>query len=132
MIIEAALRGHLLASPGIASMVDDRVYANRMPPDGGFPVITFQRISTLSQESLSGASGLERVRFQIDAWAKGYAAAINLAEQVRLSIQGFRGIMGAVTVHGVMMLNRNDQYEDDTDLHKNSMDFALWHQQTKP
>lgn len=134
MSIEAGIRGHLIANPGVSALIGERVYAllRLQSDDDDLDAITFQRISTNSQGSLSGASGLVQVRFQFDCWSKVYERSLILGEAVRLALQGFRGVMGAVKVHSVSFSNAQDFYDEDTETHRRSMDFLIWHAEQKP
>jgi hypothetical protein len=55
------------------------------------PYVVFEVFEGISQQHLTGISGLARNRIQIDAYAATRTAANALAEALRLALAGFRG-----------------------------------------
>ena len=130
-LIEQGLLTHLQADAGITAIVDGRIDAVVSPQNETLPRITFQRISSNRVMSFGGPSGLTRGRFQIDCWAATYDDSKNLAEAVRLAMDGFSGLMGDVPVR-VILLTDNDLFEANPKTYRVSMDFAIWYEETKP
>ena len=106
-------------SPTIAG---GRVYAMVLPDGTDYPAVTYQRISAETHNSLSGWSGRDHVRMQIDCWAQGYDEAKRLAAEVRLAMEGagFKGLM----------VNDSDDFEPDLELFRVSADYMVWQKRT--
>ena len=74
--------------------------------------------------------GMAHPVFQFDAWAETYLAAKQLSRELRLALDGYRGIMGTETIHGVFIRNELDVYEDLTKLHRIILDAEIFHTET--
>jgi len=103
---------------GTPTAAGARVYRNAAPQGAAEPRITFARATNAPVVSLSGRSGLDQVRLQVDCWAKRAEDAQALAHQVRLLLeaQPFKALMQ----------NDFSAFEPDTKLHRWSMDFRCW------
>lgn len=135
MLIEQALATHLANDSGISAIVGTRIYAGLRPQKSPLPSIVYSRVSGVRIESLQGSSGLARPRFQIDCCGKSYPAVKNLAEAIRLSLEGFRGTMGGgggVVVQCVRYLGDIDFYSDDEEIFRVALDFEIWHNEPRP
>lgn len=132
MMIEEALVAHLLADADVSALIDDRIFPNVAPQDAALPLLVYQRISSPRVRSQSGPSGLAHPRFQIRAKAATYAGARDLANKVRVSLDGFAGTMGGgggVSVGAAFLDNERDAYEDTLEAHSVPMDFIIWHRE---
>ena len=115
-MIEATILTTLLADTAVDAIVDDRIYAFQLPENAvTYPAITFQRISGIPDVALSGHTGLDQVRVQIDCWARTYQAAKDLGVLVRTSFADI----------GIVKSDF-DFYESDTKLYRVSQDFQFW------
>jgi hypothetical protein len=115
-MIEETIYDTLIADTAVDAIVDGRVYAIVMPENSqSYPCITFQRISGTPDVALSGHTGLDQVRVQIDCWAKTFQAAKDLGVLVRT----------AFTDIGIVKSDF-DYYEADTKLFRVSQDFQFW------
>ena len=135
--LEAGLFSHLSIDSDISATVGTRVYLAIIPQDASLPAITYQRISGSHVRSLEGSSGASEARYQITAWASTGLAAKQLADYVRLSLDGFSGAMGDVTVKRVYLEDDRDQFEpaagnDEERRNGVLMDFSIWYHEAKP
>ena len=96
-----------------------RVYPLTAPDGVAKPYITYQRISSNSENVLSGSSGLTNTRVQIDVYATTYAQATSISAQVEV-------LMSAWAVQNVSVLLQ-DFFEDQVKLFRISHDYSLWH-----
>ena len=96
-----------------------RVYPLTAPDQVVKPYITYQRISSNSENVLSGNSGLTNTRMQIDVYATTYAEATSIAVQVD-------ALMSAWSVQNVS-IQLQDFFEDQVKLFRISHDYSLWH-----
>jgi len=130
MNIEEALYAHVTGDASIAALISDRFYPLRAPQGAALPYAVYQRISTPRIRSQSGPSGLARPRFQVTCYASSYSQSRQLANLMRISLDGFRGTMGGgVSVGAVFLENEMDTYEDETGAFGTPMDFIIWHQE---
>jgi len=106
------------APPGFPTSAGNNVYALMLPQNSGFPAISFQRISSVPVNALSGSSGMEYVRVQFDCWAETFAAAKQLAVELRALLEA--GSFKA------LMANDFDDYDPDAKVYRVSSDFQMW------
>lgn len=113
--IYEALRDHA----GLSALISGRAYPQIMPQGGTFPAVTFSRISASPVNSLSGFSGLDNGRFQVDVWGETYLGAKQVAGQVKAAMES------AATFKAVRAGER-DLYESNGELHRIILDFSAW------
>lgn len=115
-MIESTILTTLQNDTAVGAVVNDRIYAFQLPESAvTYPAITYQRISGVPDVALSGHTGLDQVRVQIDCWARTYQAAKDLGVLVRT----------AFTDIGIVKSDF-DFYESETKLYRVSQDFQFW------
>lgn len=105
---EATLQRILLAAPVISNLIGSRLYPNIVPQKAPMPAITYQQISGPRGHDMQGAIGLTKARYQINCWAASYAKAKELAEAVRLTLDGYSS---SGTINVVHLANEGDMPE---------------------
>lgn len=95
-----------------------RVYPLTAPDQVVKPYITYQRISSSSENVLSGNSGLTNTRMQIDVYATTYIESMAIASQIDSLMNGFKQTIS---------LNSQDLYEDIVKLFRVQTDYSIWH-----
>jgi hypothetical protein len=110
----------LVGAPAVADLVVGRVFPNVIKQGVVMPAIRYTVVDDLPTNVLSGAATLRRARVQVDAFARSYLGAHALADAVA-------GALGAITGPAVtaLELSRRDGYEDETKLHRVSLDFSM-------
>ncbi|MBL4702090.1 MAG: DUF3168 domain-containing protein [Phycisphaeraceae bacterium] len=132
MILEEGIFSHLSGNAAVSALVASRIHPVTLPQSVTFPALSYRRISGQRVNHLAGSSGLQHPRIQMSAWSKTYSQAKNITENVRLSLEGFRGTMGTIQVDGVVFLGDHDLYEDETELYHIASDFEIWAHEPKP
>lgn len=118
-----------LTVPAIAA-IGDRVYPRRLPRDPVLPAITYRRIDTAQRvRSQSGPSGLVTPRIQFDIWATDPDVADQVAEALRLRLDGYRGQMGDVPVGSVELVGDVDDDDPETGLYRRILDASITHEE---
>ncbi len=102
-----------------ATAAGARVYPMTAPDAVASPYITYQRISSNTENVMSGDSGLTNTRMQIDVYATTYAQATSIAAQIN-------ALMAAWSVQNVS-IGSQDFYEDPVQLFRVSSDYSIWH-----
>lgn len=110
-MIEDGLHEHLRNDPGVYAVVNARIYPLVAPQQAAKPHITYQRVGTDYNRSLSGPTGMDRGTFQVDCWATTQRAARQLADLVRLAIDNNRGTMGNHNVQVCKVTNLIDNWQ---------------------
>jgi len=132
MIIEEALYAYLTNYAELTALVGDRIYPVILPQNTTLPAVTFQRISGIREYSQSGPSGLAHPRFQFSCWAEKYEEAKAVAEQIRLALEGYKGMMGGsdgVRVDAIYVEDDHDIYDPETKEYHVALDAIIWHEE---
>jgi hypothetical protein len=118
-----AIRAAMLGASEVTDLVEKRIYPSRLPANVAFPAVVYTVISSIPEATFEGDAETELVdsRVQIDCYAKGYDDAQALGRVIavfltQLDDQDLR----------VQLLDSRDLFEDDTTLHRVSMDFGVW------
>lgn len=128
MGIEAALYALLTGeSPSIAG---GRIYPVVLPEQTAYPAVTYERVSGERGYVLRGATGTARPRFRIHVWSTSYDQTLSIADEIRLLINDYQGVVGSVDIMDVKLESENDLYEDDTGLHHKVLDYFIQHRET--
>lgn len=137
-MIEPLLIAYLLDDPGIASRTGasgspatGRIYAEILPQTVGGVAqtsITWSRISSQHPELLSGDPDLSSAQFQISCWATTPKAAAELAALVRIRMQG----IGGVEFQKASIDDERSDYEADTMLYRQDVDFSIAYAESSP
>jgi hypothetical protein len=133
MTIEQAIFEALTEDSGVAAIVSRRVYPSLMPQNPTLPAIVYTLISGQQEESHDGPSGLARPRYQFDCYAETATGAFALSEALRLALHGFSGTLGGsggVTCGGILFAGKRVLYESETRIHRVSIDYLIWHEES--
>ncbi len=120
--LESKITTVLKGSTAVSALVGGRVFPLVLDQGCQFPAVSFLRVSGGKQFGLSGYSGLEGSRIQVDCWATTYKQAKALAAAVSTA-------MRAATTFRVSAVNDRDLFEDAQNLYRVSIDFTCWHRE---
>lgn len=109
---ENAVYHRLVSTPAVARLVGFQVYPVAVPKGAEFPFIVYRRANISRQSTLSGPILMPEVNLQIASWALFYDDARALADEVRLSLNGYIGTLAGVTIHDVRLVSETDDYLD--------------------
>ena len=119
MIVENAIRSHLLAQAGLTALIADKLYYVTAPQNVAAPYVVFFKVSAVPVYSLSGESRLVNARFQFSIFAGSYLETKQIAAQIQLALQDkcnqVIGGAGGVNV-SVQFENEQDLYVPDPGL----------------
>ena len=107
---EAAVRSALVADAGVAAIIGSKVYPILAPASADLPFVTWRRIGVQRQQSLSGPIGMPSVLLSVDLFAETYEAVRELADAVRLCLDGWGGTANNVRVANVSLTNEADGF----------------------
>jgi Protein of unknown function (DUF3168) len=131
-MIEEAIYTRLTGFAGLFALIGTRVFANTVEQNDTYPAIFYQRISGARFHSLTGSSGLARPVFQFDILAKTYPEVKAVAEQVRLCLDGYQGTVSGVEINSALLLNDEDFYEEEVELHRVMLEYEFFHNEVQP
>jgi len=138
-MIEQAIYAILTGDATVSATLGTRIYPNAARENSTRPYATFARIGTEHVESFEGSSGFASALIQIDLWGDSYLALKTLAENIRLAMQGYKGIAGGVDVQAILSGTEEDDWISQTSvtggeevLHRLTMDFTAWFAEAQP
>ncbi len=110
-MIEETIFSRLSTFAGITALVgappNCRVYPHDLAPENAtFPYVTYTLISAPREIAMGSDPGLVRSRWQFDAWDLDPDGARNLAEQLRLALERWRGVGSGTTVQDTFIDNQ--------------------------
>lgn len=130
--MEEALTTLLLADARVTLLVGNRVNWVRTPQGvKGYPRAVLQVISTGTDTTNEGPSGLESARVQIDSYGETYASARALSYAILAVLSGYRGIVSGTRIHAGFVDSKRDLPAADNGevnhLFRRSADLMIWH-----
>jgi len=116
MSLDAALFAYLSAGLSAGS----RIYPfGKRPEDGTLPALTYQLVAGPTTHYAHGGPADHIVSYQIDAWAEDPDDAADLAEEVQVLLDGYRGTWdGGYRIGSTFLSLVLDDHEPDTGLYR--------------
>lgn len=113
-MIGKALYSRLSSDPGVSGMVGTRIYPwDAAPQNPVLPHIVYLVESSDAVESLRGSSGLCFADVRIDCVSDRYLTSQEIAEAVRLALQGAAWTAAGISVRGTRCIDAaSDRPED--------------------
>jgi hypothetical protein len=93
-------------------LVGFQVYPIAVPKNAVLPFCIYKRNNISRESSLSGPLFLPVVNLQIASWGLSYDTARELADEVRITLDGHTGILAGVTIHDMRLVSETDDYLD--------------------
>jgi hypothetical protein len=102
-----------------------------------FPLVVYDRISTERPHSHSArSSGLGIARIQLRTWAKTYADAKAVSDELRKLLDGYVGTVvvrsGSFEIQAILCEDDRDDYDEETKLFGNQLDVRVWYTEVVP
>jgi len=105
----------LVSTPGVARFVGFQVYPIAVPKTGAsLPFIVYKRSNIMRETALNGPMFVPMVNLQIASWALSYDAVRELADEVRLALDGHTGTMAGATIQDMRLMSETDDFLDPT------------------
>ena len=102
----------LVTTPEVARLVGFQVYPIAVPKTAVLPFCVYKRNNITREAHLSGPLYQPVVHLQIASWALYYDAARELADEVRLALDGRTGTLSGVTISDIRLVSETDDYLD--------------------
>ena len=102
-MIEKAVHTVLAGTSGVTTLVSTRIYVAQAPQDAAFPMIVIRLAGGGEHmQSMDGSSGVNMLRFTVEAISDGYYQARTVLEAARIALHGYSGTSAAVLVQGIL------------------------------
>ena len=129
---DKALAHYLKLDNTLDGYIAERIYPIALPESVTLPAVTYQVISTTAIQAHGTASELPRHRYQIAAWAGTYAGAAQVADRVKVLLDGYRGSWGTAAyltdIEHCLFTDQRDFKDPDTGLFQRQQDFFVMYQ----
>ena len=137
-MIEDGLRTYITAQSTITAYIGTdvkRISSMVAPQDYVFPFLVVTRNSTDPVHSMSGDTGQVTAELSIDIYALTSKKVFQIADAIRLKMDGYRGLMGTDFVGHCFMRGWAPQWiapsaGDEFGVYSGSMDFTILYEQT--
>lgn len=117
------VKARLAAATALAAQVPgDRIFYNWLPQNSALPAISMIPVGDTPQNTTRGETATKNVRIQIDVWARSYRKAEAVRDLV-IEAMAPEGTDFTAVRNGARPL-----YEDETDLHRYTLDYSLWYE----
>ena len=123
------LRAYLLADSAIASLIGVRMHPVNLPQNIRYPALSYMQVSNVRERDLCGPAGFAHPRISINSWSETYIGARDLAEAVRVALEGFRGQFTptGARVGSARLDNELDGDEPDVGIYRVLQDYIISH-----
>ena len=111
MSMKSSIITYLNTKTGVTDLVGSRIRFGFSEQADALPRIVIHNIDNSHEHHLTAAAGFVQGRFQFDCFGETPLQALNVSEQLRLALDGFRGTMGDVYVSTCLL----DSERDNTD-----------------
>ena len=128
MSFEEGLFQYLDDHAGLSMEVDSRIYPVYLPQKPTLPAVTYTRLATPLLHELDTTTLLPHPTFQFDCWAESYARAKDVAAQVYIALNMYRGAMGAYTVEASIVSTERDTIDPETNIWHTMIDVEIWYE----
>jgi len=104
----------LASSPGVARLIGLQIYPIAVPKNATLPFCIYKRNNITRESHLTGPMFMPLVNLQIASWALSYDGARELADEVRLALDGHTGTLAGATIQDMRLVSETDDFLDPT------------------
>ena len=107
---EAVLRSALVGSTSVTSLAGTRIYPVLAPASASLPFVTWRRSGVQREQTLGGPMGLPRVSVEYSIYGTTYEQARELADAMRVVLDGYGGTADNTTVKQTSLEDESDDF----------------------
>jgi capsular polysaccharide biosynthesis protein len=131
-MIAESLHAYLSGHAGVSVLVGSRVFPLMIPQHvyneaTKQPCLVYQLIGTTRDLTFCAVDQLVSGSYQIDAYARKYKQANELARAVRAALIDFSGLMGDTHVRRIMLDTEQDLLDPEPGLYRVSQTYTIWY-----
>ena len=109
---ERHLHLRLITTPRVARLVGFNIYPIAVPKDSEFPFILYRRANITRESQLAGPLYVPLATIQFACWGIEYDQARELADEVRLALDGVTGTLANATIQDIRLISEVDDFLD--------------------
>lgn len=102
----------LVTTPAVARLVGFQVFPIAVPKTAVLPFCIYKRNNITREPTLGGPLYQPVVNLQVASWALYYDTARELADEVRLALDGRTGTLAGSTISDIRLVSETDDYLD--------------------
>lgn len=102
----------LVTTPSVARLVGFQVYPIAVPKNAVLPFCVYKRNNITREAHLTGPLYQPMVHLQIASWALSYDTSRELADEVRIALDGRIGTLSGVTISDIRLVSETDDFLD--------------------
>lgn len=107
---EAVLRSALIAAPAVSALVGNRIYPVLAPATAALPLVTWRRSGVQREQTLGLPMGMPRVSVEYSIYGTTYEQARDLADAMRVVLDGYGGTADNTTVKQTSLEDESDDF----------------------
>lgn len=130
--IGTILRTKLKADTALIADVVARFYPRVLPQNVILPAVIYKVLADVPSDTIDGLAGLFRAVVQYDVRATTAVVAERIEDNIRLSLQGYRGTISNVKVKGIHVLHGMDDIEEEVADYRRIIRFGVWYDRENP
>lgn len=132
---EAVLRSALVGNATVAALIGTKVYPVLAPASAPLPLVTWRRAGISRSQTLSAPMGVPQVSVEYQIYAGTYEAARDIADAMRVVLDGYRGVVDNTTVRQTSLENEVDEFvqlqgSDLPAVYQITQTYDVWWQET--
>lgn len=115
----------------ITTLVDDRIYPITAEQDALLPHIILIKMPGTTNPSHDAASNLSATRFQINCYGLTDLQCDQIANEIRLALDGYKGTVLGVRIDRILRLDTGENFDDnDAECYGVATDYRVWHDES--
>ena len=132
---EAVLRSALIANATVSGLVGSRIYPVLAPASASLPFVTWRRSGIEREQTLGNPMGVPRVTVEFSIFGTTYNQARELADAMRLVLDGYGGTADNTQVRQTALENEVDDFvslqgSDLPPVYQITQTYDCWWQET--
>lgn len=107
---EAVLRSALIANATVSGLIGTRIYPVLAPAVAQLPLVTWRRSGIARSQTLGAPMGVPQVSVEYSIFAATYETAREIADAMRVTLDGYGGTVDNTTVRQTSLENESDEF----------------------
>jgi hypothetical protein len=132
---EAVLRSALTSNAAVSALIGSRIYPVLAPASASLPLVTWRRSGIERQQTLGAPMGMPRVSVEFSIYGTTYENAREIADAMRVVLDGYGGSQGTTTVNQTSLEDESDDFvtlagADLPPVYQITQSYDVWWQET--
>lgn len=129
------MRSALVGSAAVTALVGSRIYPVMGPATASLPLVTWRRAGISRSHTLAAPMGVPQVSVEYQIYAATYENARDIADAIRLVLDGYGGTVDNTTIRQTSLENEVDEFvqlqgSDMPAVYQITQTYDVWWQET--